>query len=262
MIGTTSIGLSQNFSDALRRAPGLDIDFLEITCEYPHCHPDTVGEEERNKISDFAHENNLSLSVHSTFSDINLTHINPGLLRESVRETEECIRFASDIKARCIVIHPGRIPEIVCSLPHEALRRFGIEDVRSYFHSLSKTILSSLRGDVKICIENMHESFALCRTSEEHLSVLDGMRACFDVGHAHIVSDPSLHAQRLAGNIEYVHMHDNHGGSDEHLGLGEGNAPWREVVAILGERMYCIEPQFLHETSARKSIAALRQITS
>jgi sugar phosphate isomerase/epimerase len=262
MIGTTSIGLSQDFSDALRRAPEFDIDFLEITCEYPHCHPETVSVEERNEILDFAEENNLSLSVHSTFSDINLTHINPGLMRESVRETEECIRFASDIKAKCIVIHPGKIPEIACSLPHDALVRFGIEDVRSFFHSLSKTILSSLRRDVKICVENMHESFSLCRTSKEHLSVLNGVRACFDVGHAHIVSDAASHAQRLARNIDYVHVHDNRGGSDEHLSLGEGNAPWREVVGILGEKMYCIEPQFLHETSARKSIAILRQITS
>ena len=262
MIGTTSIGLARDFLDALRKAPNLDIDFLEITCEYPHCYPETVDAQKRNEVKEFAARNSLLLTVHSTFSDINLVHINPGLRHESIRQTEGCIRFAQDIGASCVVIHPGEIPATARSLSQDILSNFGIEDVRGFFHVLSGNTLSAMKKDIALCVENMPEPYELCRTPEEHLSVVKDLSACFDVGHANIAYDAIVHAQKLKEKIFYVHIHDNHGVWDEHLSLGDGVAPWQEVIEILGERRYCFESQPFNEASAKKSISVLRQLTS
>ncbi len=39
----------------------------------------------------------------------------------------------------------------------------------------------------------------------------------------------------LGNRIGYVHLHDNHGEHDEHLGLGEGNIPMQDVCQALEE---------------------------
>lgn len=39
--------------------------------------------------------------------------------------------------------------------------------------------------------------------------------------------------EALGGQIGYVHLHDNRGDEDEHLGLGSGTIPMREVCAAL-----------------------------
>lgn len=33
--------------------------------------------------------------------------------------------------------------------------------------------------------------------------------------------------------VRHVHIHDNAGERDSHLGLGRGNLPWREVLSYL-----------------------------
>lgn len=55
---------------------------------------------------------------------------------------------------------------------------------------------------------------------------------CLDIGHAHCMSPHPVEewAQKLAGEITHLHVHDNHGERDEHLGLGKGTIPVREVL--------------------------------
>ncbi len=58
-----------------------------------------------------------------------------------------------------------------------------------------------------------------------------------DVGHAHCNSHtPVLKWIEALGNrIGYVHLHDNHGEADEHLGLGQETIPMLEVCHALNE---------------------------
>ena len=37
----------------------------------------------------------------------------------------------------------------------------------------------------------------------------------------------------MGKRIGYVHLHDNHGENDEHLGLGQGNIPMKEICHAL-----------------------------
>ena len=40
-------------------------------------------------------------------------------------------------------------------------------------------------------------------------------------------------AEELRLCVRHVHIHDNAGERDSHLGLGRGNLPWREVLSYL-----------------------------
>ena len=71
--------------------------------------------------------------------------------------------------------------------------------------------------------------------------------ACLDVGHAHAYSTtPVLNwIQTLGETIHYVHLHDNFGQKDDHLGLGQGTIPVEimigELVAKAPEAYWAIE---------------------
>ena len=53
-----------------------------------------------------------------------------------------------------------------------------------------------------------------------------------DLGHAHCFSEYPVTewAERLAGHIRHVHVHDNDGSRDAHLALGRGTIPVEETV--------------------------------
>ncbi len=63
------------------------------------------------------------------------------------------------------------------------------------------------------------------------------LHANLDIGHAHCNScTPVLQwIESLGNRIGYVHLHDNHGELDEHLGLGKGNIPMQDVCRTLEE---------------------------
>ncbi len=42
-------------------------------------------------------------------------------------------------------------------------------------------------------------------------------------------------AENLAPYVTHVHVHDNCGDRDSHIGLGKGNLPWKEVLSFLPE---------------------------
>lgn len=71
-------------------------------------------------------------------------------------------------------------------------------------------------------------------------------KLCLDMGHAYCYSKvPVLEwAEKLAPCVGHVHIHDNAGNRDSHLGLGKGTLPWEKVLEVLPrteERTWTIE---------------------
>ena len=57
---------------------------------------------------------------------------------------------------------------------------------------------------------------------------IEGVGITIDFGHANTRGlVPEFAA--IADRATHVHIHDNHGASDEHLPLGEGTVPWNIV---------------------------------
>ena len=57
---------------------------------------------------------------------------------------------------------------------------------------------------------------------------------CLDIGHAHCYSEIDVlkWSETLAPYVNHVHVHDNLGDRDAHIGLGKGNLPYKEVLEI------------------------------
>jgi sugar phosphate isomerase/epimerase len=90
----------------------------------------------------------------------------------------------------------------------------------------------------RLYLENTHEHSPLAILSV--LSLLtDRAAMCLDVGHWHHYAmgrhwDNLATWLEMAGDrIDHVHLHDNDGGGDQHLGLGEGTLDLPKIFGLL-----------------------------
>jgi len=172
------------------------------------------------KIQEVIASTNLGVTVHAPYGDLNLATLNDPIWRESVRQICICIEHASALTDR-VTIHPGYLspvgkllPQKVWDLQKDALRQIG---------------KCAVEHSVLACLENMVgiKEF-LCRQPEELIGMTEGIEGIgmtFDFGHANtlgMVNDFLPYVNRA----HHIHIHDNHGMSDEHLALGAGTIDW------------------------------------
>jgi sugar phosphate isomerase/epimerase len=206
------------------------------------------------RIEEVIASTNLGITVHAPYGDLNLATLNDPIWHESIRQVCTCIEHASRITDR-VTIHPGYLspvgklmPKKVWDLQKEALRQIG---------------KCASEHSVLACLENMIgvKEF-LCRMPEELIGMTEGIEGIgmtFDLGHANTigkVNDFLLHI----GKASHIHIHDNHGMSDEHLTLGDGTVNWELVgkkISADYHGVIVIEGRSIEE--AKKSMTVFRK---
>jgi sugar phosphate isomerase/epimerase len=206
------------------------------------------------KIEETIASTNLRVTVHAPYGDLNLATLNDPIWHESIKQICTCIDHAASLTDR-VTIHPGYmspvgklLPQKVWDLQKEALRRIGK--------------FAAERG-VLACLENMIgvKEF-LCRQPGELIGMTEGIEGIgmtFDFGHANtmgMVNDFLPFVSRAS----HIHIHDNHGMSDEHLALGAGTINWDTVgktIAAKYSGVVVIEGRSLAEAAI--SLAAYRR---
>lgn len=174
-------------------------------------------------IKDIVASTRLGVSVHAPYGDLNLATLNDPIYQESIRQICTCIEYASELTDR-VTFHPGYlspvgklVPEKVWGLQKEALVRIGR--------------VASDHG-VLACLENMISiKEFLCRFPEELIGMTEGIEGIgmtFDFGHANTVGKVNEFLP-FVKKADHIHIHDNHGLSDEHLALGDGTIAWETV---------------------------------
>jgi len=193
------------------RAAGFDGWEIVAEGDYRLDQPESLA-----RIRDLIECTDLPVTVHAPYGDLNCASLNYPIQRESIRQITACVAGAAEWTDR-VTIHPGYLsplakldPERAWAIQKESLREIG---------------RSGIEHGVLVCLENMIaiREF-LCRDPGELLGMIEGIEgigACFDLGHAHTVGAvPDFVA--LLARADHLHLHDNHGESDEHLPLGAG----------------------------------------
>ena len=196
----------------------------------------------------------LLATVHAPYSDLNLASLNYPIWRESIRQTCNCIHHAADLTDR-VTIHPGFLSSIGKLVPEKVweMQKTALVEIGRYAED----------HGVLACVENMISiKDFLCRYPEEILGLTEnipGIGVTLDVGHAN--TNGLINAfLAYIGKVNHIHIHDNHGHSDEHLALGDGKIDWEKVGRIVAggySGPVVIEGRTLEE--ARRSLAAFRK---
>lgn len=197
------------------------------------------------------HIDNLGVYVYQTHAPF------PTYTADSARdavifEAERKALLASSILgARFVVVHPAIIRE----------NRYGslsAENKEINVDLYSRLIPYLDEYGVSIAIENMFnydpEKKCICPTvcssSDEMVDYIDTMNslckngdrfvACLDVGHTNLSGEKPLAdmVKTLGHRLKSLHIHDNHGITDDHTAPGFGNVKYDEFCAALKEIGY------------------------
>ncbi|WP_297437100.1 sugar phosphate isomerase/epimerase [Thermococcus sp.] len=196
----------------------------------------------------------LDLSIHAPFSDLNVGSFNERIRRASMGLLRETLELAVDIDAIAVTVHPGH-----CS---PLSRRYREEYME--IHRSSLRTLDEWREElgVKLGVENMPYFPILDAQTPERLSELlegTGLGVTFDVGHLNTSTGEFKRFLELLGNrVVHLHLHDNHGITDEHLALGEGTVPWDEVLPRLPNVPATLEVRGIKE--GKESLYFLKKV--
>lgn len=194
---------------------------------------------EMEETADLLKEKPVTYTVHMPVWDVNLTCQN-AVMREAVKELiRESIVFASRLGASYVVIHPGfhRCPLFDREREKELAKE-----------SMLELLDFNRRYGMLLLVENVGVHGSSLFTPEEFTSFLNDMPSetgyLLDIGHAHVNRwDICKMISDLKGRLYAVHLHDNHGTSDEHLPMGEGTVDWDSVFEAIrqsGDGMHLV----------------------
>ena len=171
---------------------------------------------------------------HAPFAELCPAAIDPLVRAVTRRRFLQAAALAKRYGAEKMVVHSGFIPLVYYP---------------EWFAPQSAAFWREFLNDVDgltLCVENVMETSpdALRQIAEQ---VNDPrLRICFDVGHAFCQSgDLAPWLDALAPYISHVHLHNNHGSFDEHLGLPDGTldmaAVIRQLEALAPQATYTLE---------------------
>lgn len=164
-----------------------------------------------------------SLTLHGPFLDLNPAAFDSLVREATMTRFAQCYKAGTELGAKKIIYHSGMLPRVYF--------KEGWADLVSRFFC---DFLDQREG-LEIVMENvLDEDWELLRDVYKKVDHPD-FHLCLDIGHAHCYSEiPVLEwAEELAPYVTHVHIHDNCGDRDAHLGLGKGNIPYKDLLKLL-----------------------------
>jgi len=167
------------------------------------------------------------IAFHGPFGDLNCGSYDPMIQEVSRDRMLLGYLTACKLNATHIVFHHGYVPHT--SPPKNWIPRF-VQFWKSFLVGKLENVFFHLENMLELSPDIMIET--IDTISDRRIS------ACLDVGHAHCNSTtPILNwIEKLGNRIGYVHIHDNDGTSDQHLAIGEGNIPFKDICNALNEQ--------------------------
>ena len=168
---------------------------------------------------------------------------------DSLERHEECvaksIRIADRMGIEWGVIH-GIDYGTLCGVPAEENIRLNVESFKRLQKAAApKTVGLAFENIMRTDFADPDVLIALCGEAGKYGKA----GVCWDTGHANlsagIVQGDAI--RKLAGSLQCLHIHDNHGKFDEHVLPMMGTIDWKEIMHALREIGY--ERDFVYESA-------------
>ncbi|WP_174590292.1 TIM barrel protein [Methanocella conradii] len=167
----------------------------------------------------------LTLTAHLPYKNINIASVYQYVRESSVELLMEMIDGLSDY-VRLVTLHTGYASPSISG---------GLEKaIENNVLSLAKICGHAGQYDIVVGVENaMNEKYMVGRNIQEMMHIIKRVNRgnvglTFDVGHAMLTGNVEDYVNMKEYVVE-VHLHDNFGYTDEHLGLGQGKIDWGYV---------------------------------
>jgi len=269
-IGLTNYALEElSYVDALLFAAEIGFDAFEVNIYFPAVDLDNWNWNEIKAIRKISRDENIEISVHAPFYDLNMAAFSKGIREESVRYIKKSIDLCHEVGGKVITIHPGKFTyEMEPGASRETDPLMKIQWDHN-IESLKKINTHAESKGISLCLENLGwndvaQSFEdMLRIRDE---VGDTLQFTLDIGHARIKSDGGVVEgfKVLGDNIRHIHFSDNYGKEDEHLPIGEGDTDFSSFFHLIKDFPYIITLEIIapgsDTSSINKSLAYLREL--
>jgi sugar phosphate isomerase/epimerase len=218
---------------------------------------DSYSFSEFKNIADKIHSLALSVTLHAPFMDLSPGSPDPDVRSLSKNRFEQMLRLVPVFKPKTVVCHTG----------YDWKRYWNMKD--SWIEN-SLGIWSWLGSRIRdvgsrLLLENVYEYdpddiLTLLRQLEDQ-----SVGFCLDVGHQNVFGRSPLKkwVNDLGPYLKQLHLHDNEGECDDHLGLGKGNIDFQDLFYLLKSPLHehfiiTLEPH--KEKDFRVSIEYLKRM--
>jgi sugar phosphate isomerase/epimerase len=174
---------------------------------------------------------------------INITSTDRATRIEAMDEIKRAIELAEQIPFRFLIQHVGVGNESFNERKFEAAMT-SVEHLRAFAKPLG----------VRLLLENIPNELSTPERLVEfiHTTHFDDIGVCFDVGHAHIMSEVPTAFETLKNYIHSTHVHDNQKDRDSHLWPGDGTIDWKQALELLTQAPH--KPPLLLEIEENEKI--------
>jgi sugar phosphate isomerase/epimerase len=224
--------LSEPFSKMLKRLAKVDVQLVEVMDEGLH----ELDKTRVAKLNEIAKAKGIRYTVHAPFADINIASPSKPILNASIKRLEQSMAYARDLNAQLWVFHPGAKTGISSFYPNQDWKQ-NIQTIRKLHKTAEKHGLNT-------AIENLTEKYGFIMRNPEDFqkfykeTSLNDIGITLDVGHANLENQTEQFLQKLPDKIVHMHVSDNMGENDQHLGIGYGKIDWQQFAKNLSEIAY------------------------
>ena len=172
----------------------------------------------------------LSTTLHAPYLDLSPGSLDSEIRSLTRRRFQQILELVPIFQPKTVVCHTGYDHK-----RYWGLKEMWIENSLELWIWLSEEIK---KQESLLMLENVYE-----QSPQEFLDIYEGLSDqhvgfCLDTGHmaAFSLEDLSTWLQSLGKHIQQLHLHDNLGNQDDHLGLGEGQIDFRLLFEYLKGR--------------------------
>jgi len=223
--------LNEPFKPLLKRLREVTVKHIELPDEGLHA----LNKRRVKNLKEIAETHNLDFVVHAPWAGINIAAPNPFLRRTTLKRLKKSLVYAGQLGCRLWLFHPGSRTGLSHIYPGKDWQQ-NLESVR--------TLLGVARREgVEIAIENTPEPFPSLMKSVDDFrrfydELDDDIGLVLDVAHANLNSQIQGFIKQFSKKIVHMHVSDNDGANDLHLGIGYGNIDWENVAKMVKEAEY------------------------
>ncbi|MFZ2958255.1 MAG: sugar phosphate isomerase/epimerase family protein [Candidatus Ozemobacteraceae bacterium] len=159
-------------------------------------------------------------TIHAPFYEMNLGAVDPRIRVVARERLHGTLDIAARFKASQMVVHPGYGPWVFTKHISSWLGRAKDE--------LAMLVEKAGKLGIRLAFENIYDSHPADLASVIEPFSKEMVGVCFDAGHFNLFSETSMKTwlEVLGPRIFEVHLHDNLGGDDDHIAVGDGTVKY------------------------------------
>ncbi|GAB4174994.1 MAG: hypothetical protein Kow00108_10080 [Calditrichia bacterium] len=214
------------------------IHFVEIRLELPDFHVSSFKLRHLKTLMNIKQTYGVEFSFHASIMDTNVASPNDRVREASFLTISKEIKNLSALGPVNLVVHAGKLVKQAQMLAGDSEKLLSLkEKIIQRFVQLGD---EAEENQITLLIENSppnSKKLPLIKSAEEHRNFLEqcnhpAIQAIVDVGHAMVAhGDIWKHLDCMKPWLKEIHLHNNNGIKDEHLGINRGKIDFMEIIA-------------------------------